>query len=85
MFSSIRAIFISLLRWPPRALRIPRDWYFRQSTRLIAVAAIIASGAPAEAQESARVGAMPAGWYPVGTETGEYAVGSDISRRGRPG
>jgi hypothetical protein len=81
MYSLIK--FISLLRWPPRILRIPRDWYFRRATRVLAVAACTLgwAGAQADAQERARVGPMPTGWYAVGTETGDYAVGTDISRR----
>jgi hypothetical protein len=83
MFSLIKSMFISLLRRPPRILRIPRDWYFRQSTSFTAVAACIfaSAGAGADAQDIARVGPMPTGWYAVGTETGDYAVGTDISRR----
>ena len=83
MFSLTRSTFMSLLRGPPRILRIPRDWYFRQTTRFVAVAACVFGpvGARADVQQSARVGPMPAGWHAVGTETGEYAVGSDISRR----
>ena len=81
MFSLIRSFF-SLLRESPRILRIRRDWYFRVSTRLVVVAAcVFGSAAAGAAHESARVGAMPAGWYAVGTETGEYAVGTDVSRR----
>lgn len=69
MFSLIRSMFTSL-RWEPsRILRIPRDWYFRQSTRSLVVAAcaFASVGARAEAQEGARVGPMPAGWHAVGS------------------
>jgi hypothetical protein len=31
MFSLIRSAFMSLLLGRDRTLRIPRDWYFRQS------------------------------------------------------
>ena len=34
MFSLARA-FISILWQPSRILRIPRDWYFRVSTRFV--------------------------------------------------
>jgi hypothetical protein len=40
MFSPIRSPLISGLRGPPRILRILRDWYFRQATRLVAIAAL---------------------------------------------
>ncbi|HSH75486.1 MAG TPA: hypothetical protein VLA09_07385 [Longimicrobiales bacterium] len=51
---------------------------------------IVASGliplATAEARgdiEPARVGRMPVGWYALGTENGDYAAGTDLSRRDR--
>ena len=37
--SSVIRSFISLLRGVPRILRIAREWYFRQATRLPGVAA----------------------------------------------
>lgn len=37
--SSVIRSFISLLRGAPRILRIAREWYFRQATRLAGVAA----------------------------------------------
>jgi len=51
MFSLTRSKFISLLGGPPRILRIARDWYFRQATRLAAFASV---GERADAQEGMR-------------------------------
>jgi hypothetical protein len=34
MFGLAKSTFMSLLRDPSKILRIPRDWYFRQATRL---------------------------------------------------
>ncbi len=34
MFSLLKAAFMSIRWMRPRILRISRDWYFRQATRL---------------------------------------------------
>jgi hypothetical protein len=46
-----------------------------------ATAAVALLVAAAEAQDHARVGPMPYGWYAVGIQSGEYAVGTDLSLR----
>jgi hypothetical protein len=46
-----------------------------------AIAALVLFATPTTAQRVLPLGAMPHGWYALGDKTGDYAVGTDPSRR----
>ncbi|WP_148306613.1 hypothetical protein [Gemmatirosa kalamazoonensis] len=60
----------------------PHRWRQRYVRAATAVgAALVATFAVATSAANAQVGRMPTGWYAVGAGTGDYLVGTDLSRR----
>jgi hypothetical protein len=68
-------------RWPA-PLRRREERAIRAIVSLAAaVAAMLVFATATHGQAPTLVGAMPVGWYAQGNSTGDYAVGTDISRR----
>jgi hypothetical protein len=66
----------------PAPAAVLRTWRQRHLRAAIGVgAAVVAAYAVLVATANAQVGRMPTGWYAVGAGTGDYAVGTDLSRR----